>query len=813
METFFKDLRFALRGLLHTPGFTAAAVIALALGIGATTAIFSVVHAVLLRSLGFGDESRVISVSAEQKGFGWKNGPISAPEVMDLRAVPFFAASGAFSRRSFALQGDRAERLEVGQVTSGFFEALDVRPLLGRTFTPAEDLQGNDGVALVTASAWHRRFGGDAAVVGRSVSLNGRPYQIVGVLPAQFSYAGQRDFYIPFGFTPPEITEQRGFRRLEVVARLRPGVTLAAAQKGLTELAQRLVQDHPNNYPKEFGWGLMVEPIRERFVSSTRDALLVLLGSVLLVLLIACANVANLLLARAARRSREFAVRLAIGASRGRIVRQLLTEGLVMAAVGATLGVVLAFWGLEGLLATAPRQIRELADVGLSAPVLGFSICLTVLTTLLFALVPALRASRVDLASGLKEGSRGTGGMGATRLRSFLVAAQVAISLVLLVGAGLMLRSFARLLDVSPGFETRGAMTAVLSPGGPAYENREERPTPEGDLKDAARRRYFRDGLRAAAELPGVEAAGAIDSLPNGGRRVSQTYFIEGQELRPGEPNPTDDMRRILPGYFAAMRQRLVAGRVFTDSDDERAGPVAIVNEAWGRRYFPGREVIGRRFRIDETDRNRWRTIVGVVADTHEAGLDKPAVPVFYLSALQDPPDRMVIVVRGPVTAGTLRDALSRVDPTQPLDRVQPLGEVVAASVASRRFPLQLLGAFAVLAVVLSALGIYGVTSYAVAQRTREIGLRMAVGASPVRVVRMVLGSSLRVVLFGICAGAAGALAGGRLLAAQLYGVSARDPLTFVAIAALLAVVALVASAVPALRAARIDPMAALRTE
>jgi putative ABC transport system permease protein len=712
-----------------------------------------------------------------------------------------------------ALHGERAERIEVGQVTSGFFEALEVHPVLGRVFTPAEDLQGNDGVALVTASAWHRRFAGDPAAVGQSVTLNGKPHQIIGVLPERFNYAGQRDFYIPFGFTPPQITTERGFRRLEVVARLRPGVTLAAAQKGLNELAARIIQDHPNNYPTEFGWGLMIQPIRDRFVASSREPLLVLLGSVVLVLLIACANVANLLLARAAQRSREFAVRLAIGAGRARIIRQLLTEGLLMAAIGAVLGILLAVWGLEGLLAVAPRQIRELADVRLSGAVLGFASVLTVATTLLFALVPALRASSVDLASALKEGSRGTGGATATRLRSVLVAAQVAISLVLLIGAGLMLRSFARLLDVSPGFDVQGAITAVLSPGGPAYENKEEAPTPESEARNAARRRYFQEGLRVAAELPGAESAGGIDRLPNAGNRLTQTYFVEGQELRPGEPNPTDDMRFVLPGYFAAMRQPLVAGRAFTAGDEQRAGLVAIVNEAWVRRYFPGREVIGRRFRIDEPDEKKWRTIVGVVGDTHEAGLDKPALPVFYLSALQDPPDRMTIVVRGRVTVGALRDALSRLDPTQPVDKVQALPEVLATSISARRFPLQLLGAFAALAVVLSALGIYGVTSYAVAQRTREIGLRMAIGASPLGVVGMVVGGSLRVVLVGLCAGAAAALAGARVLASQLYGISARDPLTFVVIAAVLAAVALAASAVPALRAARIDPMAALRTE
>ena len=586
------------------------------------------------------------------------------------------------------------------------------------------------------------------------------------------------------------------------MARLKPGVTLAAAQSAVKDLAVRLREQYPKYYPKEEGWDFAVQPLRDRWTGSLRQPLLVLFGAVLLVLLIACANVANLLLARSAARQREFALRAAIGASRSRLVRQLLTEGLVIALAGMAIGVVLAAWGLDVLLAAAPPRVRELNDVRIDRAVLAFSIAVTVATTMLFALVPALRASNVDVADALKDGAHGTSGAPAVRLRSLLVGAQVAVSLFLLAGAGLMVRSMAALLHVSPGFDADGVVAAELTPAGPAYDENAD-----------GRRRYFDDALRVAASLPGAKQVGGIDRVPATGASYGLTYFIEGYEPAPGEPQPAAQIRAPLPGYFAAMHQRVVAGREFTAADDARAPLVALVNEAWVRRYFPGRDVVGRRIRLDSEKWGEWRTIVGVVSDAREFGLDKPAPPVYYFAALQYPPDMMTLVVRGAVSPVELRNALTPVDPTQPLDHVRPMPEILSASLKQRRFPLQLLGAFALLALVLSALGIYGVTSYAVAQRTREIGLRMAIGASPAQVVGLVLTGALRVILAGLCAGAVAALAGSRILASQLYGISARDPLTFCAISLLLAVVAVVASGLPALRAARVDPMAALKAE
>ena len=802
MDGLLRDLRFALRGLLRTPGFTAAAVLALALGIGATTAIFSVVHAVLLRSFGWGEETRLVSVYRLFAGIGTGKGRLSIAELYDLREARFFESVGSFNGATAALQrADGAERLPVARVTSGFFSVLDVRPQFGRVFGPDEEMKGNDGVALVSAPAFRRRFGGDPTSVGRSVALDGRSYAVIGVLPEGFSYGGAHDFFIPYGFTQTQRFDEPGAHYLDVVAKLRPGVSLEAASKALEEHVARMSEAHPRDYPAELQATLKLEPLRERFVASSRQPILVLFGAVLLVLLIACGNVANLLLARSAAREREFALRAALGAERSRIVRQLLTEGFLLAAIGAALGVLLAGWGLDALLAAAPRQIRELANVRLDRAVLAFSTGLTIATTLIFALMPALRASRVDLAASLKDGGRGTAGAPAARLRAVLVVAQVAVCLFLLTGAGLLLRSFGRLLHVSPGFEPQGAIAAELAPAGPSYADPD------------ARERYFERALRVASEVPGVTAAGGINLLPTRGK-FGQTYFIEGYELRPGEAPPTDELRCVLPGYFSAMRQGVVAGRDFSMADDAKAPPVVLVNEAWVRRYLPGRDVVGRRLQIDtDRARNGWRTIVGVVADAREHGLDQPVPPVFYLAAAQEPSDWMTLVVRGQLTPAALRSELSRIDPAQPLDRVLPLEDVLAASLAPRRFPLQLLGVFAALALALSAVGIYGVTAYAVTQRTREIGVRMAIGASAGAVVRLVLASALRTVGVGLCLGTVAALAGGRLIASQLYGVSARDPLTLAAIAALLAVVALAASGIPALRAARIDPMAALRAE
>jgi putative ABC transport system permease protein len=800
MENLLRDLRLASRSLRRTPGFTAAAVITLALGIGATTALFSVVDAVLLRPL-FNQESRLVSLSVDFTGDHLLHFSLSVPELKDLETVPAFESVGGYLPGTAALQGSQtAERVKIATVTSGFFSALGVQPRFGRAWTPEEDRKGAPLVVLLTDQAFRKRYAGDPAIVGRDVTLDGRSRRVLGVLPQGFAYDGARDYFVPFELTEEQLLRQRGAHYLQGVARLKPGVTLQGAQAALQQLTERDLAAYKDEYPPEAGFRFGLEPLRDRFVSSSREPLLLLFGAVFLVLLIACANVANLMLARGASRQAEMAVRAALGAARARLLRQLLTESALLAFLGAGLGVLTAQWALSGLLLAAPRRVRELASLTPDPRVLGFSLVITVACTFLFGLWPSLRASRVDLNAALKDSARTMSG--GARLRSLLVIAQFALSLALLAGAGLVLRSFSHLLQISPGYEAEGLLAVRLVPGGAAYED------------DAFRQKYFDRALSTLSALPGVQEAGAIDRVPlEGDYRLS--YAIEGYVPPQGEPSVSDLIRRAMPGYFHTMRQAVVAGREVTAGDDAKAPFVALVNEAWVRRYFPGREVIGKRIRSDQKDAP-WRTIVGVVADAHEQGLDKPSPPIYYFAAAQEPPDKLTVVLRSSqplLLAGPARAAVARLDAAVPPGDIAPLTDTLSTSLAPRRFPLQLLACFALLALVLSGVGIYGVTAYGVAQRTRELGVRMAVGASGADVLRLVLRQALVLAGAGVGIGALAALASAKVIASQLYGVSARDPLTFLAVVGVLSLVALVASAVPAIRASRIDPMTALRSE
>ena len=812
MDAIVRDLRFALRGLRRTPGFTLAAVLALALGIGATTAIFSVVHAVLLQSLGWGEESRLVELAGNFEAQNLIGINISPAEYQDLSRAKFLAPAGVWADANAALQADPAERVPAGYASGTFFTALGVQPLYGRNFVPEEDLDGRQGVALLSWAAFQKRYASDPSVIGRSVTLNGRARVIVGVLPPSFRWDSPNEFWMPFGFTPEVIANQRGNRYLRALARLAPGVTMAAADRDLQALSADIRAQNPRWYGMggRHPWHLSATPLRDRFVGAARQPLLVLLGAVLLVLLIACANVANLLLARGAARTREIAVRCAMGAGRAQIVRQMLTESALLAIVGAGCGVLIAVWSLDALLAAAPPAIRQLADVRLSQALLLIAGGLAVATTFIFGLAPALHAARTDLVDSLKDGASGAGASPrAARLRSALVAGQIALSLLLLVGAGLLLRSFSKVLRVEPGFEADGVVAASVTLSGPAYK------------KDEAQAAYWEEALRRAAALPGVQAAGAVTIPPLEGRS-DWSFTIEGYTPPSREQSPDEEMRRATAGYFGALKIPVVRGREFTTADDAKAPLVVLVNEAWVRRLFPGQDVIGKRIRFggekqDESDPfDRWRTIVGVVGDTHDFGLEKPSPPVYFVPESQLPDNQMVMMVRSAnpqATAGALRAAMAGIDPAQPVDWVQPFAERIDRALAPRRFPLQLLAAFAALALVLSALGIYGVTAYGVTQRTREIGVRIAIGAQRRDVLRMVMAGALRTAGIGVAIGLAVALAGARVLESQLYGVSTRDPLTFAGIALLLALVALLAAFLPARRAAAVDPMTALRSE
>ncbi|HEY2028911.1 MAG TPA: ABC transporter permease [Myxococcales bacterium] len=803
MDALKNDLRLALRGLRRTPGFTAAAVITLALGIGATTALFSVVDAVLLRPLGFGDESRLAALSVDFPGMHLQTFALSIAELKDLEGSPIFEHVGGYDPGTGALlTSGNAERVRIANVTTGFFPALGVQPLLGRNWTAEEDKRGAAKVVVLSYSAYRNRYASSPSIVGSDIVLDGASRRVIGVLPERFSYDRPTEFWVPFDI-PPDWEAQRGAHYLQGVGRLRPGVTLEAARRTLADLSKLAVQNHPAQYPPEHGLAFRLIPLRDRFVGSARETLLLLLGAVFLVLLIACANVASLLLARSAARQGEIAVRAALGAARGRLLRQLLTESALLAGMGAVLGVLTAQWALSGLLLAAPRNIRQMAAVTLDLRILAFSLCVAVLCTLVFGLFPALRASRADLASALKDGSRSVAG--GNRLRSVLVTGQFALSVALLASAALVLRSFAKLLHVNPGFDPAGVVEVRAEPGGAAFDD------------DPTRQRYFERAFEALSALPSVQSIGGIDRLPNEGS-YQLSYFIEGYTPAAGENQPTDFIRRAWPGNFRTLRQPVVEGREFTASDDAKAPPVALVNEAWVRRYFPGKSVLGKRIRLDtRTSDGIFRTIVGVVGDARESGVDRPVQPVYYFASAQMPPDRMTFVLRSDNAKALIpraREALARVDRNQPAGDVTLLEESLANSLATRRFPLQLLGCFALLALLLSAVGIYGVTAYSVAQRTRELGVRMAIGATSLSLVRMVLGRALVLALAGIGAGIVAALASAQLLSSLLVeGTSPRDPLIYLAVACVLAVVALLASALPALRAARIEPMAALRTE
>ena len=798
METLLRDLRYAARGLRRTPAFTISAVLALALGIGATTAIFSVVHAALLRSLGWSDESRLVAVRANFPGHSLYDMGPSLPEYTDVRAMPFIENAGAYLAGTAALQGkESAERLQVANASSTFFQTLGAQPLYGRIFTASEDLQGNDGVTLLSEPAWRRRFAADPGAVGQSVTIDGMPRTIVGILPASFRYGAAEDFYVPFGFTAEQLNVRRTNHGFEVVARLKPGVSFEQASAQIAALSDTIRAAHPDSYSREAAWRFSLTPLRQELLGKTREPLLLLFGAVVLVLLIACGNVANLLLARSAARGRELAVRAALGAGRGRIVRQLLTESALLACAGAALGVAAAHWGLDALLAAAPEAIRG-AGVHVDKTVLAFAAAAAMGTALIFGLLPALRASRADLVQPLK-------GTQHHRLGAALVAVQVALSIVLLTCAGLLLRSFSQVLQSPSGFESEGVFAATVSLAGPSYDDHAD-----------ARVLYYENALRAVAALPGVQSAGAVDVLPTTGTS-DRSYEIESYQPRPGEPKPESQFHAIARGYLQTLRIPLIQGRDFAATDDAHAAQVVLVNQAWVRRYFPGRDVLGQRLRLTAgTGRaaEGFRTVVGVIGDVRELGVDKPAPPAFFLPFEQLSPGQMDLVVRAPpALSQQIRDTLSHIDASQPVDRIQPLRQITDAALAQRRFPLQLLGAFAGLALFLSALGIYGVTSYSVAQRTREIALRMAVGATEQRVLRMVLGAALRTAAVGAGAGLVAALYLSRILASMLYGVSAADPLTYLSTIGLFGFIALMASALPALRASRTNPMTALKAE
>jgi putative ABC transport system permease protein len=809
MRTLLQDVRYAVRTLWKSPGFTVVAVLALALGIGANAAIFSVVKAVLLSPLPYPDPERLVWVREINPGSDIMDEPASAPDYNDWRTQGrSFEGVAAFGYAGGTItDGDREPERVAGMSTSAnFFRVVGVAPALGRGFLPEEEAAGRNRVVVISHGLWQRRFGANPNVLGQTITITGNPHTIVGVAPANFKtpVPGPKppDLWFPIAFNFDESRRRSDF--LNVVGRLKEGATVEQARAELEALAARLAAEHPST---NAGWGVKVEPLHERVVGNVRQALWVLMGVVGFLLLISCANVANLLLARAAGRRQEIAVRTALGARRGRLVRQFLTESLLLGLAGGGLGLVLAAWGVELLVALSPGNIPRLEEVSLDARVLAFTFGVSVLTGVVFGLLPALSASKADLSVSLKEGgTRGsTAGASSAALRGLLVVAEVAITVVLLAGAGLMIRSFMAIQSVDPGFRADRIMTFDFALPMTTYKEESQRAT------------FFEQLTARAATLPGVERAAVIDALPLTGGGSVLGFVIEGRPPLPPEKVQDANFFSVTPDYFDVMGIPSVRGERLTERHRADVPDVAVINEAMARRYWPGEDPIGKRLNIGDPEKTPWITVIGVVRDARTGGLDKEPYPQMYVPSAQFPYRAMTFVARtsGDPTsiAPALRHELAALDKDLPLYNVRTMEQVLCDSVSRRRFQMILIAAFAGVGLLLAAVGIYGVISYGVAQRRHEIGVRMALGARAADILKLVVGQGLGLTLAGVGLGLAGAFVLTRVLSSLLYGVSATDPLTFACVAVALLGVALLACLVPARRATQVDPMIALRYE
>jgi putative ABC transport system permease protein len=786
------------------PAFTAVAVLTLALGIGANTAIFSVVHAVLIRPLPYGDPQQIMMVFEKRARENNLTNVVSPADYLDWKQQnQSFSHMAAMSSASVDLVGEgEPERIAAGQVTSEFFGALGVQPAKGRLFAAQDEEAGHQNVAVLTHGLWQRRFGGDPALVGRMIQLNGLPHTVIGILPQTFLFSDRQiDLWIPFAF-PPRFRYVRAAHFLYVYARLKPQVTLQQSQAEMETIAANLEKQFPN---ENRGHSASVVPLREQLVGEIRPALRVLAVAVGFVLLIACANVANLLLARAMGRQRELAVRRALGATRVRVARQLMTESVLLSLGAGLVGTLLALWGVDLLKFVIPGNTNApgLREFGLNASVLAFTLGISLLTGVLFGVAPALQGSRTNLNNSLKEGGRSaTPGRGMKRLRGALVAAEVALSLVLLTGAGLMIRTLIRLQEVNPGFNAQDLMTAqIILP-----ENRYREPMRKAE--------FFRQLSANLQGMPGIKGVGMISNLPMSGQDSRTGIGVEGREPSPTEPTRAHH-RIVSPGYFETMQIPLVEGRLFNEMDVAQSKPVLLVNQTMAKKYWPGQSPVGRRVMLGGTE--VWREVVGVVGDVKHWGLANQVNPEMYLPVEQTPGGFMNLVVRSNGDARSLaaavRTQVQAMDKDQPLPTMAAMDDVISQSIASRRFLMVLLGAFAGVAILLAGVGIYGVMSYTVSQRTGEIGIRMALGAQQSDIFQLVIRQGLALTAAGVVAGLGGAFWLSKFLGDMVFGVPPKDPLTFSGVATLLLLVALLACWIPARRAARVDPMVALRYE
>jgi putative ABC transport system permease protein len=805
IDTLRQDLSYAVRRLRQAPGFTLVAAATLALGIGATSAIFSVVNAVLLRPLPFPESDRLVRVAQTWKG---RPAVYSPQNFLDVeRQSTAFSGLAAIDGGGVSLTGQgSAVRLEGAEVSASFCDVLRVRPLLGRGFVKEENEPGRNKVAVLGYPLWRDRFGSDPGIVGRTVSLNRTPHVVVGVAPQGFRHPEDAEIWTPMEYDERFRTNSRGAWYLDVVGRLRDGVTVDTARQEVSTIAARLERAYPAD---DEGVGGTVIPLLDATVGESRRALLVLLGAVGLVLLVACVNVANLLLARVAARETELAVRAALGAGRVRLVRQLLTESLLLALCGGAAGLLLAVLIVDGLVALAPQGVPRLAEVSVSRTVVVFAAALSIVTTVLFGAFPALHTSRRTTAQALRQGSRGILRGGRGGLRGSLVVGQIALAMVLLAGSALLLRSFVLLRGVSPGFRTEKALAFRVS-------------LPDSAYAEDAQRLSFHDELqRRLGALPGVRSVGAVAGLPLGGTHFNISFAVDGRPEVPPAQQPSMEVRIATPGYFRTIGIPVQRGRSFTESDGPEAPPVVVLSESAVRRFFPGEEAIGKTIRLGlgraPGKPRAGGQVVGVVGDVKELGLAEDSPPEIYVPYAQFPIQSMDVVLRTDVEPRSLAAVAERVvhglDAELPVARVATLDEVLARSVSEPRFYTLLLGSFAATALFLAALGLFGVMSYAVAQRTRELAVRIALGAKREALLRMVLHEALVLGAAGVVLGLFGALLLSRVIASMLFSLGPRDPATLAGVAILLLATAVVASYVPARRATRVDPVIALRSE
>ncbi|MEP7339242.1 MAG: ABC transporter permease [Acidobacteriota bacterium] len=810
METLWQDLRQGVRALLKQPAFTFVAIIALALGIGANTAIFSVVNAVLLRALPYRQADNLVTVWENNRRRGNDQNVINLGNFYDWKEQNrvFEDMATFFDMTANLTGGGEPEEIASQIASSNLFSVLGVNPIMGRTFTPDDEKEGAARVVVLSYGLWQRRFGGDPQIVGRKIILNNNETTVVGVLPADFNWHvrnGSMTRKVAEVWSPWQISEgmrQRRGRFAMAVARLKTGVTPEQAQAEMNVIGSQLEQQYDFNK----NWGVNVMPLRKQFTGEIRLALIVLLCAVGFVLLIACANVANLLLVRAAARQREVAVRAALGANRWRIIRQLLTESLVLSALGGVAGLMLAWWGTDLLVSLSPPEVLNLAQVKINAPVLGFTMAVSLLTGVIFGLAPAFEATRLNLTESLKEGGKNIGGsLRSHRLRNSLVVMEVALALVLLVGAGLLIRSFARLQAVDPGFNVENVLTMKVGLPGSKYDN------------DRKRIDFFRSAIGQMQSLPGVEAVGATSFLPFASPHAGTGVEIEGRpKLPPGQGLNTGVIVTDA-NFFRAMKIPLKRGRLYSEQEAVEMRHVVVVNEAFARKNFPGEDPLGKRVVIYMKNDNQPCEIIGVVGDTKQMDLDAELQPISYWPHPELTYNAMTFVIRTKGKAATVasaaREVVRKLDPEQPVADVRTMESWIGKSVARQRFNTLLLTIFACVALVLAGVGIYGVMAYTVTQRTHEIGVRMALGAQSRDVLRLVVRKGMALAFIGVALGIAASLALTRLMKTLLFEVSTNDPLTFAGVPVLLALIALLACYLPARRAAKVDPMVALRYE